>query len=496
MNYDELKSGTDVRGTALDIKGGKVNLTDAAVKDITAAFGAWLKDKNPGAKTVAVGGDSRLSTPAIRRAAAETLAAEGYNVLDCGLCSTPSMFMITKLGDKTADASVMITASHHPSDKNGLKFFLPTGGLSGGEITEILKKANAGEKVASATAGKIEKYDFMEVYCASLRDKVKTAVGSDKPLEGMKIVVDAGNGAGAFYAERILKPLGADTTGSQFLEPDGSFPNHIPNPENPVAMDFIRNATVENKADLGVIFDTDVDRAAVVDSAGKEINRNALIALISAIILKEQKGATIVTDSVTSDGLKEFIESHGGVHHRFRRGYKNVIDEAVRLCGEGINAPVAIETSGHAALKENYFLDDGAYLVTRIIIEYARLKKEGKEIADLIADLHEAKESLEIRLGFRTENWREYGNAVIESIKDIKHAGFIVAPDNHEGVRVSIPALKGWFLVRMSVHDPIMPINIESDLIGGAKKIANLLLTYLGEFDGLDVTPLEKAVKG
>lgn len=99
---------------------------------------------------MAVGGDSRLSTPAIRSAAAETLAAEGYNVLDCGLCSTPSMYMITKLGDKTADASVMVTASHHPSDKNGLKFFLPTGGLSGGEIAEILKKANAGEKVASA----------------------------------------------------------------------------------------------------------------------------------------------------------------------------------------------------------------------------------------------------------------------------------------------------------------------------------------------------------
>ena len=495
MNYDELKSGTDVRGTALDIKGGKVNLTLTAVRDIAAAFGVFLKSRNPKASVIAVGGDSRLSTPDIRDTVAKTLAGEGYDVLDCGLCSTPSMFMITKLGDKKADASVMVTASHHPSDKNGLKFFLPSGGLCGGEISEILRLANAGEKIENAGSGKIEKYDFMDVYCAFLRDKVKTAVGSDKPLEGMKIVVDAGNGAGAFYVDRILKPLGADTTGSRFLEPDGSFPNHIPNPENPVAMEFIREATVSSGADLGVIFDTDVDRAAVVDKTGKEINRNALIALISAIILKEQKGATIVTDSVTSDGLKAFIEAHGGVHHRFRRGYKNVIDEAVRLCGEGVNAPVAIETSGHAALKENYFLDDGAYLVTRIIIEYAKLKKTGGEIADLIADLHEAKEELEIRLGFKTDNWREYGDAVIESIKDIKHTGFVVAPDNHEGVRVSIPALEGWFLVRMSVHDPIMPINIESDLSGGAKKIADLLLTYLGEFEGLDVAPLEKAVK-
>lgn len=192
--------------------------------------------------------------------------------------------------------------------------------------------------------------------------------------------------------ERVLKPLGADTAGSQFLEPDGNFPNHIPNPENPAAMQSVSDAVVRAGADLGVIFDTDVDRAAVVDANGREINRNALIALISAVILKEQPGSTIVTDSVTSDGLAEFIAEKGGVHHRFKRGYKNVIDEARRLCDSGINAPLAIETSGHAALKENYFLDDGAYLVTRIIIEAVKLRREGKTLSSLLAGLKTAKE--------------------------------------------------------------------------------------------------------
>ena len=330
----------------------------------------------------------------------------------------------------------------------------------------------------------------MAHYCDFLTGLVQRECGGDKPLDGIKIVVDAGNGAGAFYVERVLKPLGADTSGSQFLDPDGNFPNHIPNPENREAMASVAQATLNAKADLGIIFDTDVDRAAIVDSSGKEINRNTLIALISAIILKQQPGATIVTDSVTSDGLKEFILSKGGVHHRFKRGYKNVIDEAVRLCREGINAPLAIETSGHAALKENYFLDDGAYLVTRIIIEAVKLRRENKNLLSLIEGLKSAREEKEVRLSFKTDNWKELGNFIIESIKKLKDPRLVVAPDNYEGARVSVPALKGWFLVRMSVHDPIMPVNIESDIEGGADRIAAILKEYLKAFDGLNVDNL------
>ena len=132
--------------------------------------------------------------------------------------------------------------------------------------------------------------------------------------------------------QKVLEPLGADTSGSQFLEPDGSFPNHIPNPENEEAMHASTRAVLNSKADIGLIFDTDVDRAGAVDSTGREINRNRLIALISAILLEETPGATIVTDSITSSGLKLFIQNKlGGKHHRFKRGYKNVINEAIRL---------------------------------------------------------------------------------------------------------------------------------------------------------------------
>ncbi len=494
MELKGLKSGTDVRGTALPGYGSEVNLGAAEVRAIVDAFCAWLRPRVKG-KIVAVGGDSRLSTEDIKAIVTEALTDAGYDVKDCGLCSTPSMFMTTKFPEIGACAAVMVTASHHPSEKNGLKFFLPGGGLEGAQIGEIIELAERGEKLVGKEKGKAEKDDFMRYYCDFLVSKVREATGETEPLKGMKIVVDAGNGAGAFYPKRVLEPLGADTTGSQFLEPDGNFPNHIPNPENPQAMESVSHATVNAKADLGVIFDTDVDRAAIVAPDGSEINRNSLIALISAILLRDEKGATIVTDSVTSDGLKTFIEEHGGKHHRFKRGYKNVIDEAIRLNEAGVNAPLAIETSGHAALRENYFLDDGAYLVTRIIIEAVRLKKAGKPLLSLIEDLHTAKESLEVRLSFNTPDWKNLGAFVIENMKKTKNRDLIVAPDNYEGVRVSIPKFKGWFLIRMSVHDPIMPINIESDLNGGAVKIAGILYAYLSAFGGLNCSNLEKIVK-
>ena len=115
-------------------------------------------------------------------------------------------------------------------------------------------------------------------------------------------------------------------------------------------MASICQATLDNKGDLGIIFDTDVDRAAIVGPNGRPINKNALIALISTIILEEHPQTTIVTDSVTSNGLASFIKAKGGIHHRFKRGYKNVINEAIRLNEEGRESHLAIETSGHAAI--------------------------------------------------------------------------------------------------------------------------------------------------
>ena len=417
MSLLSLKSGTDVRGTAV---GENADLTLDAVEKITSAFICYTSKKigkSPENMTVSVGHDSRISSESIKNSVIKVLLSYGVHVLDCSLASTPSMFMTTvKLG---CDSAVQITASHHPYDKNGLKFFTREGGFESEYIVDILKTAED-IPVLGDKKGVLEKVDFISEYSEILCDMIKNGVNApdfEHPLRGFKIAVDAGNGAGGFYAYKVLKPLGADISGSRYLEPDGMFPNHVPNPENKTAMDSISEAVIVSKSDLGVIFDTDVDRAACVDSDGREINRNRLIALASVIALENNPGGTVVTDSVTSDGLKEFIEKTlGGVHHRFKRGYKNVINEAIRLNNEGINCPLAIETSGHAALRENYFLDDGAYLITKIIILTAKLRNEGKTLNSLISSLKEPKEEAEYRFKILAPDFKSYGSFVIDCL--------------------------------------------------------------------------------
>lgn len=490
MDYSSLKSGTDIRGVATNLGGRNVDLTEQAVYDISAAFALWLSkriNKCGNELKIAVGHDSRITADVISSKVKSALTAGGVNVLDCGLCSTPAMFMTTV--DLGTDGAIQITASHHPFDRNGLKFFVKEGGLDGKEISEILELASNGECLEEASSI-VKTVDYMKDYAARLRKMICDSCGvtqNDKPLSGYHIVVDAGNGVGGFYATDVLAPLGADISGSQFLEPDGNFPNHIPNPENAEAMASICKAVTDSNADLGLIFDTDVDRAGCVGADGKEINRNRLIALASYIALQGNDGATVVTDSVTSDGLKVFIENDlGGTHYRYRRGYKNVIDKARELCEEGINCPLAIETSGHAALRENYFLDDGAYLVTKIVIELAK----GNDIEKIIKPLELPMEERECRLNITVPNFRTHGERIIDVFTDFceQHPDFKVADDNREGVRVSTP--NGWFLLRLSVHDPVMPMNFESRVKGGIDKDIEAVLPFLKGFEGLDVSSL------
>lgn len=501
FSYLSLKSGTDIRGVASEGGGAPINLTDEVIERITDGFLIWMEAhtaKPAASLTVAVGHDSRISADRISAAVCRTLVQRGVSVRDTGLSSTPSMFMATL--ELPADASVQITASHHPFFRNGLKFFTPAGGLDAPDITEILEYAEQGRAPARAKGGAVQKTDFMARYAADLREIIKKGVAAadyDRPLQGFHILVDAGNGAGGFYASEVLAPLGADISGSQFLEPDGRFPNHIPNPENEEAMASVSGAVLASGAELGVIFDTDVDRAGCVDSTGREINRNRLVAMASAVALEDAPGGTVVTDSITSDGLKTYIEETlGGKHHRFKRGYKNVINEAIRLNAEGVDCPLAIETSGHAALRENHFLDDGAYLVTKLIIKMARLKAEGKTLDSLIAPLKEPVEEKELRFAITAADFRASGTAVIDALERYaREHGWQIAPDNREGLRVSFPAGDGdgWFLLRLSVHDPILPLNMESNTKGGVRVLAAKLRDFFAsqQFPDIDTAPLD-----
>ena len=386
----KLQNGSDIRGVAADgIADEPITLTPDAVNLIGQAFVKWLANrsgKTASELKIGVGHDSRITADLMKNAFFAGALSAGATLYDCGLVSTPSMFMTVVFPEFAFDGSVMITASHLPFNRNGLKFFNPDGGLEKADIKEILTLAKTLE-VTTCDKAAIS-CDSLSAYTKSLCEKIRAGVNAsdyDKPLSGLRIVVDAGNGAGGFFVKEVLEPLGADTTGSQFLEPDGMFPNHIPNPENKQAMEAIKFAVLANHADLGIIFDTDVDRMSAVLPDGSEVNRDAIIAMMAAILEKDYPGSTIVTDSVTSDRLTDFLENELHLkHHRFKRGYKNVINESIRLNNEGIVSPLAIETSGHGALSENYFLDDGAYLAVKLLIAAALAAKEGKQIGSFI----------------------------------------------------------------------------------------------------------------
>ena len=501
MDYKKLQNGSDIRGVALEgIEGQHVNLTEEVCRNIGRGFALWLMKKS--GKTngirVAVGRDSRLSGEDLCNWICAAMVEQGLQVTNFGLASTPAMFMSTVTEGYEFDGSVMITASHLPFNRNGFKFFTALGGLEKADIKEILEYA-ASDVATGLAAGKLEDGAFMDTYAKILADKIRAATGEDKPLEGFRIVVDAGNGAGGFYCDKVLKPLGANTEGSRFLDPDGSFPNHIPNPEDKDAMHSIMEAVQEANADLGIIFDTDVDRAGAVLSDGSELNRNRIIAMLAAILLREHPGTTIVTDSITSTGLAKFIEEKGGIHHRFKRGYRNVINESIRLNAAGQDSQLAIETSGHGAFKENYFLDDGAYIVTKLLIELARGKKEGYTLESMIASLEEPAESVEFRMNIQLDDFKTYGQNVIDELTAYaaNQTGWTLAPNNFEGVRVNLDEEhgNGWFLLRLSLHDPLLPLNIESNSVGGAKIIAKELFKFVEKYENLNISSLENFVK-
>ncbi|ONI31756.1 hypothetical protein PRUPE_1G329200 [Prunus persica] len=544
-----LQNGSDVRGVALEgEKGRTVDLTPPAVEAIAESFGEWVingleKERGHPVENVGVslGRDPRISGASLSVAVFSGLARAGCLVFDMGLATTPACFMSTIFPSFAYDASIMMTASHLPYTRNGLKFFTKKGGLSSPDVEDICDKAarkyaNRLTKVSILLNIPLSRVDFMSTYAKHLRDIIKERVNHplhyETPLQGFQIIVNAGNGSGGFFTWDVLDKLGADTFGSLHLKPDGMFPNHIPNPEDKTAMAVTRAAVLENSADLGIVFDTDVDRSGVVDNKGNPINGDKLIALISAIVLREHPGTTIVTDARTSMALTRFITNRGGNHCLYRVGYRNVIDKGVQLNKEGIETHLMMETSGHGALKENHFLDDGAYMVVKIIIEMVRMKLAGSDegVGNIIKDLEEPAESIELRINVVSEP-RYAKEKAIEAIETFREyveegrlegweldscgdcwvsEGCLVDSNDTSAAAVDAHMYRakvsdeehgqhGWVHIRQSIHNPNIAVNMQSSVPGCCQTMTRVLLDKFiianGMDKSLDISQIEKYAK-
>ena len=325
-----------------------------------------------------------------------------------------------------------------------------------------------------------------------------------KPLSNLNIVVNPGNGSGSFFSD-LLRELGANVAGSLHLTPDGTFPDSIgvPNPEKKEMVEETIKACEACNADIGVMFDTDADRSGFVlprsiDNNGvcssyEPLNRNRLIALLSVIFSASAPGSTVVTDSTTSEGLNTFLEKKLGLKHfRYLRGYANVINKAKELEG----SEMAIETSGHCALRENGWIDDGTYTAVKIIALLANSKGKGS-LLDLISELEELPFDEEFRVK-ATDGSLETTTAVFESVtQSLKEMCSVedewtLDVDNLEGVRVRLSS-GGFFMIRQSLHDPVISIQAESvsDDYASSVVLSPLLKLFKEHAAVLDLSALE-----
>lgn len=497
VELSALQNGSDIRGIAMEgIPDEEVNLTAEVAYRIGKAFAVYLGSllqKQCRDLTISVGTDSRISGPEMKRYFMLGVRSTDARIVDCGLASTPAMYMSLIYEETAYDGACMITASHLPFNRNGMKFFGKDGGFEKKDIREILSLAGKAypEELPQEEVAEKTDCDLISVYAEHLVSYIREEVGDgEQPLNGLKIVVDAGNGAGGFFAQKVLLPLGADISGSQFLNPDGSFPNHIPNPEDKIAMASISEATVSNKADLGLIFDTDVDRMSAVLSDGTALNRDAIIAMMAAILAPEYPGSTIITDSVTSDRLTEFLEQTLGLKHLcYKRGYKNVIEKCKELNQKGEVSPLAMETSGHGCLKDNYYLDDGAFLAVKLVIAVAKAAKAGRKVDSFIEKLKVEFADKEVRFRIQTDNFSSYGEQVLKEVENrCKEKGYDL-PISYEGIRIRFP--NGWMLLRASLHDPVMVLNLEGKTESDLEELIRIAKDLIRGFSNLDVSTLK-----
>ncbi|MBF4805162.1 MAG: phosphomannomutase/phosphoglucomutase, partial [Pseudoleptotrichia goodfellowii] len=185
------------------------------------------------------------------------------------------------------------------------------------------------------------------------------------------------------------------------------------------------------------------------------------------------------------------IEDRGGKHHRFQRGYKNVINEAKKLNKKGIYTPLAIETSGHAAFMDNYFLDDGAYMAALLLIQLVKSKKVGISFTDILNELKDPMGEKEIRFSIKAADFRESGNKVLDKLPEYveKINGWELEKPNYEGVRVICDG-NNWFLLRLSLHESLLCLNIETEEKGKVKDIEKKLYEFLKNYNEVDSSVL------
>jgi phosphomannomutase/phosphoglucomutase len=439
---------------AYDIR-GKIDqqLTPAFALRLGMAVAAQARAA--GGDKVVVGRDARQSSATLQQALMEGLMRAGCDVVDVGMAPTPLVYF--EQASVNAAAAVVVTGSHNPVDENGFKIVVGEEVLAGRDLA-ALRSTMQQEQLPAARQGDRIRRDADSDYLAKVAADVVLA-------QPMKVVVDAGNGAAGPLAVDVLKAIGCEVT-ELFCEPDGSFPNHHPDPSRPENLTALSREVLAQGADIGLAFDGDGDRLGVVDSAGNHIWPDRVLMLLAQDLLIRQPGTDIVYDVKSSRHLGRFVLSHGGRpimgpsgHSRMR---KRMNETGAQLGGE---------FSGHFFVRERWYpFDDALYAAARVLEIIAA---EPRSSAEQFADLPSSPSTPEFYLPLQ--------EGQSEPLMD-RLLGEAVFPDAElvttDGLRIEFA--DAWGLVRASNTSPSLVFRFEADDEAALTRVQGLVRDWLG----------------
>jgi len=332
---------------------------------------AYVEQFEP--RRIAVGRDMRLSSPSMAEAVIRGASTAGCDVLDIGLVGTEMVYFA--VGSLGLEGGIMVTASHNPKEYTGMKIVrrgaLPVGGESG--LLDVRDRAVTGTARSAASPARVEAYDIWPGYVDRVLSFVD--VSAIRPL---KVVIDAANGMAGTMLPRVLEHLPIDAVRCYF-DPDGSFPNHEPNPLLPENREFIVHKTLEEGADLGVAFDGDADRCFFVDDTGEFVPGDFVTALFAERVLAREPGAKVIYDVRASHAVPDTIEAAGGTALINRVGHAFI---KARMRKD--DAVFAGEVSGHYYFREFSQADSG---VVPFLLMLELVSQKGRKLSEILAPL-------------------------------------------------------------------------------------------------------------
>jgi phosphomannomutase/phosphoglucomutase len=388
-----------------------------------------------GVKTMTLGMDCRLSSPDYHEAIRRGINSTGIDIIDVGLCATPVLYFAIR--HYNTDGGVMITGSHNPPDYNGFKICVGPDTIYGHDIQELRKIMERGKYISGD--GTFRVADVSQLYQDYLFNNVKIK-------EGLNIVVDGGNGVAGLFALPLFRRFGCNVT-DIYCDPDGSFPNHFPDPTIPENLSELISLVKEKKADVGIAYDGDADRIGVVTDKGDVLWGDELLLLFSRFILKKSPGAAIIGEVKCSQKLYDDIEKHGGRPIMWKAGHSLIKSKMKEE-----KAPLAGEMSGHIFFADRYFgYDDAIYASLRLLEIISTTRKK---ISEILSDVPRTFTTPEIRVDCPDD---VKFNVVHEIREYFRKSHKIIDVD---GVR--IPFRDGWGLVRSSNTQPVLVLRFEA----------------------------------